>query len=188
MKKLIIAAIVSTLALINVQANDKTNIAECKIYINEAKSFQETMGTNKVDQATFAFYKDQVVANCGNLASQAPYEKNFFAKALIKKDNATVNNCKTAIAMAHSYAENDNSSPFIAHAHKINMVDNCGTLVAKNTPAFCFFDVVDNSRSETLKKRCIASIEKAHAAMGTEAALEQKNEVLANCGKLHRSL
>ena len=187
MKKLIIAAIVSTLALINVQANDKMNIAECKIYINEAKSFQETMGTNKVDQATFAFYKDQVVANCGNLASQAPYEKNFFAKALIKKDNATVSNCKTAIAMAHSYAENDNSSPFIANAHKVNIVDNCGTLVAKKAPEFCFFDVVDNSK-ESLKDRCLASIEKAHATMGTESALQNKNEVLANCGKLHRSL
>ena len=188
MKKLIIAAIVSTLALINVQANDKANIAECKIYINEAKSFQEMMGTNKVDQATFAFYKDKVVAHCGNIASQAPYEKNFFAKALIKKDRATVNNCKTAIAMAQSYAENDNSSPFIANAHKINITDNCGTLVAKKAPAFCFFDVVDNERSETLKKRCMASIEKAHAAKGTVSALDQKNEVIENCGRLQRNL
>ncbi len=187
MKKIIIAALVSALALINVQANDKTNIAECKIYINEAKSFQETMETNKVDQATFAFYKDKVVAHCGNIASQAPYQKNFFAKALMKKDRATVNNCKTAIAMAHSYAENDNSSPFIAHAHKINITDNCGTLVAKKAPAFCFFDVVDNSKAD-LKKRCIASIEKAHATMGTESALQNKNEVLTNCGKLHKSI
>lgn len=187
MKKIIIAALVSTLALINVQANDKTNIEVCKTYINEAKSFQETMETNKIDEATFAFYKDQVVANCGNIASKLPYEKNFFAQALMKKDTATVNNCKTAIAMAHSYVDNDNSSPFIAKAHKVNVIDNCGTLVAKKAPAFCFFDVVDNSK-EDLKKRCIASIEKAHATMGTESAIQNKNEVLENCGKLHRSI
>lgn len=187
MKKIIIAALVSTLALINVQANEETNIEVCKTYINEAKSFQETMETNKVDEATFAFYKDQVVANCGNIASKLPYEKNFFAQALMKKDTATVNNCKTAIAMAKSYVENDNSSPFIANAHRINVTDNCGTLVAKKAPEFCFFDVVDNSK-ESLKKRCIASIEKAHATMGTDSALQNKNEVLENCGKLHRSI
>ena len=187
MKKIIIAALVSTLALINVQANDKTNIEVCKTYINEAKSFQETMETNKIDEATFAFYKDQVVANCGNIVSKETYEKNFFAQALMKKDTATVNNCKTAIAMAHSYVDNDNSSAFIANAHKVNVVDNCGTLVAKKAPAFCFFDVVDNSK-ESLKDRCLASIEKAHATMGTESALQNKNEVLENCGKLHRSI
>ena len=187
MKKIIIAALVSTLAFINVQAQE-INTDTCKTYISEAKSFQETMGTSKVDQATFAFYKDQVVANCGNIASQAPYEKNFFAKALMKKDNATVNNCKTAIAMAQNYVETDNSSPFIANAHKVNIADNCGTLVAKKAPAFCFFDVVDNSRSETLKKRCIASIEKAHGAMGTESATATKAEVVANCGRLRANL
>ncbi len=186
MKKIIIAALVSTLALINVQA-EEINTEICKAYINEAKSFQETMGTNKVDEATFAFYKDKVVAHCGNIVSKETYQKDFFAQALMKKDTATVNNCKTAIAMAHSYIENDNRSPFIVNAHKINVTDNCGTLVAKKAPEFCFFDVVDNSK-EDLKKRCIASIEKAHATIGTESALKNKNEVLANCGKLHKSI
>lgn len=186
MKKIIIAALVSTLAFINVQA-EETNIEICKTYINEAKSFQSTMETNKVDEATFAFYKDKVVAHCGSIVSKAPYKKDFFAQTLMKKDRATVNNCKTAIAMAHSYIENDNSSPFIASAHKINVIDNCGTLVAKKAPAFCSFDVVDNSK-ESLKARCLASIDKAHATMGTESALQNKNEVLANCGKLHRSI
>jgi len=186
MKKIIIAAIVSTLALINVQAQE-INTETCKTYISEAKSFQETMGTNKIDQATFAFHKDNVVAHCGNIASKETYQKNFFAQALMKKDTATVNNCKTAIKMAQNYAENDNSSPFITSAHKVNIADNCGTLVAKKAPTVCFFNVVDNSK-EGLKNRCIASIEKAHTAVGTESAFESKNEVLANCGKLHRSL
>ncbi|MDQ7046893.1 MAG: hypothetical protein Q9M39_04475 [Sulfurovum sp.] len=187
MKKVIIAALVTTLAFINVQAYDKTSVEVCKTYISEAKSFQETMKTNKIDEATFAFYKDQVVANCGSIASKLPYEKSFFALALIEKDKATVTNCKTAIAIAHSYVDNDNSSAFIANAHKINVIDNCGTLVAKKTPAFCLFDVVDNSK-ESLKDRCLASIEKAHVTMGTKSALQNKNEVLKNCSKLHRSI
>ena len=43
MKKLIITALVATLALINVQAKDLSNVEACKTYINEAKSYQETM-------------------------------------------------------------------------------------------------------------------------------------------------
>ncbi|RLA70370.1 MAG: hypothetical protein DRG09_03395 [Epsilonproteobacteria bacterium] len=182
MKKIIIAALVSTLALTNVQA-EETNTEICKTYINEAKSFQETMEANKIDEATFAFYKDNVVSNCGNIVSKESYKKDFFAQSLMKKDTATVNNCKTAIVMAHTYAKNDNKSPFIANAHKINVTDNCGTLVSKKTPAFCFFDVVDNSK-EDLKGRCIASIEKAHATTDAAALKSIKSDVVANCGRL----
>ena len=186
MKKLLFIAFIATLGLTNTQA-EETNVEVCKTYINEAKNFQATMETNKVSEATLAFYKDQVVANCGNIASKMTYEKNFFAQALIKKENTTVGNCKLAINMAKSYDVSANKSPFIANAHKINMVDNCGTLMAKKSPAFCAFGQVDNTK-EKLKDKCFASIEKAHATMGTSADFENKGEVLRDCGRLHATI
>ena len=185
MKKILIAAIIATLALSNLQA--KSEVETCKAYINEAKTYQSTMHKDVVSDATLAFYKDKVVSYCGNIAAKMPFEQNFFANALMKKDTTTVSNCKLAIKMAQAYDESGHTSPFIAHAHKVNMVDNCGTLVAKKVPAFCLFDVVDNSK-EDLKEKCLASIEKAHAAMGTNSVANYKEEVVANCGRLHASL
>lgn len=190
MKNILITAFIAMIALTNTHAQEssiKTNVETCKTYITEAKSFQATMDTNKVSKATLAFYKDKVLAHCGNIASKMPYEKNFFANTLMKKDTTTVSNCKLAIKMAKDYDKSESTSPFIANAHKVNIADNCGTLVAKKIPAFCLFDVVDNSR-EDLKHKCIASIKKAHAAMGTQTVANYKDEVLANCARLHTSL
>ena len=186
MKKILLMALIATLALTNTQAQE-TNVEVCKTYIKEAKLFQATMETNKVSEGTLAFYKDQVVANCGNIASKMSYEKNFFAQALMKKENVSANNCKLAINMAKSYDGSANTTPFIANAHKINVVDNCGTLMAKKSPAFCLFDKVDNSK-ELLIEKCIASIEKAHATLGTSADFANKGEVLKNCGRLHATI
>jgi len=173
-------------SLTTIQA-EGSNIEACKAYIAEAKSFQDTMHHDAISEASMAFYKDRVVSYCGNIASKMPYEKNFFANALMKKDTTTVSNCKTAIKMAKAYTESEHISPFIMHAHKVNVADNCGTLVAKKTPAFCLFDVVDNSK-EDLKEKCLASIDKAHAAMGTNSVANYKAEVVANCGRLQASL
>ncbi len=185
MKKVMIAAMTIVLGLTNLQAQG--DVEACKAYIKEAKSFQETMHKDKVSDATLAFYKDNVVAYCGNIASKMPYEKNYFAKALMKKDTTTVSNCKLAIDMAKAYDESGHKSPFIAHAHKVNVADNCGTLVAKKRPAFCLFDMVDNSK-EDLKEKCLTSIDKAHAAMGSKNLASYKSEVVANCGKLQANL
>ncbi len=185
MKNILILALLATVGLLNAQAQD--TISECKTYINEAKDFQKTMHKNKVSEATLAFYKDKVVVHCGNITSKMPYEKNFFANVLMKKDITTVSNCKLAIKMAKAYDKSTHKSPFIANAHKVNMADNCGTLVAKKIPAFCLFDVVDNSK-EDLKEKCLASIDKAHATMGTDSVATYKDEVLANCSKLHASI
>jgi len=186
MKKTIMIIVTVLLALTNVEAKG-TDVETCKTYIKEAKSFQATMETNKVSEATLAFYKDQVVAHCGNIASKMSYEKNFFAQALMKKENRTVSNCKLAIKMAKSYDSSVNTSPFITNAHKINVIDNCGTLMAKKVPAFCLFEKVDNSK-EKLKDKCFASIEKAHVTMGTSADFETKKEVLRDCGRLHATM
>ncbi len=187
MKKIIITVLVSAIALINVQATEPTNIDMCKTYIKEAKSYQETMKSDVLSEATLAFYKDNVVAHCGNIVAKVPYEANFFALQLMKKDITSVNNCKLAIEMAKSYDNTADKSPFITHAHKINITDNCGTLVAKSPSGNCLFDVVDNSK-EGLKERCVASIKKAHAAMGTDAVTAYKKEVVANCGRLRESM
>jgi len=187
MKNILITILISIIALTNVQAKDKSSIEACKTYINEAKSFQSTMKSDKISEATFAFYKDNVVAHCGNIAAKMPYKKDFFALQLMKKDRATVNNCKTAIKMAHTYDNKADKIAFISNAHKINITDNCGTLVAKKAPAFCLFDKIDNSK-EKLKEKCLTSIEKAHATMGTSADFENKGEVLRNCGRLHATI
>ncbi|HIP29137.1 MAG TPA: hypothetical protein EYG82_08190, partial [Sulfurovum sp.] len=138
MRNIIITAIAAAMALTSVHAKD-ANIEACKTYISEAKSFQASMDTKKVSKATLAFYKDKVVAHCGNIASKMPFEKNYFANVLMKKDTTTVSNCKLAIKMAKSYVDNDSTTAFMVNAHKVNVADNCGTLVAKKAPAFCLF-------------------------------------------------
>ena len=178
MKKILIMAIMSTLAMVNVQA--ASNVETCKAFIKEAKSYQSTMNANNVSQATLAFYKDSVVSHCGNIAAKMSFEKNYFVTELMKSENKNVYNCKTSIKMAQAYAETANKSFLITEAHKVNVSDNCGTLVAKKAPAFCLFDVVDSSKDD-LKARCIASIEKAHASSNPQA---HKDTVIANCGSL----
>lgn len=145
MKKILIIAIMSTLALVSVNA-EVTDVAMCKTFINEAKAYQETMKEDEISKATLAFYKDSVVAQCGNIVAKMPYKKDFFAHALMKKDTVTVNNCKLSIKMAQSYAQSTEKSFIITNAHKINVIDNCGTLVAKKAPAFCLYDVASNSK------------------------------------------
>lgn len=187
MKKIITMAIITILATINVQA-ETTNVEMCKTFIKKAKDYQATINNDELSKATLAFYKDEVVGQCGNIASKMTYKKNFFATQLMKKDIATVNNCKLSIKMAKSYDETTDKSFIVSHAHKVNIVDNCGTLMAKKAPAFCLFDVVDNSNTDALKDKCIASIEKAHANMGSSADFENKGEVLKNCGRLHATM
>jgi len=191
MKKILITALIATLAMVNVQA-ETTQVEMCKTFIEKAKSYKSTMKEDKISQATLAFYKDEVVGHCGNIASKMPYQKDFFAMTLMKKDHATVSNCKLSIKMAKAYAETTDKSFIITNAHKVNVIDNCGTLVAKKAPAFCLFDVVDKS-DEDLKERCIASIKKAHAFTATintnpEALQAHKDAVIANCGSLQSSI
>ncbi len=187
MKKILTITLISILALINVQAQE-TNIEMCKAYIKEAKNFQATKEVTIVSEATMAFYKDQVTANCGNIVSKAPFKNDFYAKAFTKQQSSSMVNCKMAIQMAKAYDENAEVKPFIANAHRINVTDNCGTLVAKKAPAFCLFDKVDNSSADALKERCLASIKKAYEARGTSDDSASKEEVVINCGRLQATL
>lgn len=187
MKNLIITAMITILATINVQA-ETSNVEMCKTFIEKAKSYKSTMKDDQVSRETLAFYKDEVVGHCGSIASKMPYDKKFFANALMKQDNASAYNCKKSISIAKKYAETEDQSFIIAQAHKVNVIDNCGTLMAKKEPVFCFFDVVDNSK-EDMKKSCLASVEKARAFSATnnkdiELVQSHKDEVRANCGSL----
>ncbi|MEA1879460.1 MAG: hypothetical protein U9N11_02280 [Campylobacterota bacterium] len=186
MKNLLISSLL-LLSINTAQAETISNIDMCKTYISKAKTYQSTMKADKISQDTFAFYKDEVVSHCGSIASKIPYDKNFFVNNLMKKDVNNVENCKLSIKMAKASVEDANTSPFFVHAHKINIIDNCGTLVAKKVPTFCLFDVVDNSQ-EDLKNRCIASIKRAHTDKNPASQKMNKEDVVANCGRLHASL
>lgn len=136
MKKIIIMTMLSILATIHVQA-EATDVKMCKAFIEKAKSYQLTMGEDDISKATFSFYKDEVVGHCGSIASKMPYDKNFFVNTLMKKNVVSVNECKMAIKIAKKYVDNTDKSYIITQAHKVNVIDNCGTLVAKKESIFC---------------------------------------------------
>jgi hypothetical protein len=190
MKKILMTAIIATLSFANA-ATQNANIEACKTYINEAKSFHSTMEMNKVSHATLAFYKEKIVSHCGNVIAKPSYEQNIFATLLIKKDTVTANSCKLAIQMAKTYHEGNKVSPVLSKAHKVNMVDNCGTLVAKKAPAFCLFENVNETIEEntvSLKEKCLVAINKAHSAVDKNRILAQKEDIVLNCGNLPKYL
>lgn len=196
MKNILFMAMVTILATLNVQA-ENSSVERCKAFIKEAKAYQSTMEQKAyqskaeddyISKATLAFYKDEVVAECGNIASKMPFDKNYFANALMKQEKASVYHCKRSIDIAKKYAESSNKSFMITQAHKVNIADNCGTLMAKKAPVFCLFDVTDESKEEK-KARCLASVERAKAFQETnnkdiELVQSYKDEIRANCGSL----
>ena len=66
MKNLIITAMISILATINVQA-ETSNVEMCKTAIDVAQTYED-MG--KADEAMFDSYKKDVVANCGIISAK----------------------------------------------------------------------------------------------------------------------
>lgn len=140
MKKILTVAIVSLMAMVNLQA-ETSNVEMCKTFIEEAKQYQNTMKDDKISNATLAFYKDKVVSHCGTIVAKVQYEENFFSNLMIKDTFASVDNCKVSIKIAKTYAASDRHNFKVLEAYKENVVDNCGTLVAKKVPAFCLFDL-----------------------------------------------
>lgn len=136
MKKLLMIALLSGIAMAS------TEVETCKTFINQAKTYQTTMKEDTLSEMTLSFYKDKVVAHCGNIVAKEAYDKNFFANAMMKKTLTTTDNCKVAISMAKEYKNAGTfSSKMIENAHKENIVDNCGTLVSAKSSAFCLFDL-----------------------------------------------
>ena len=185
MKNILIMAMMTILATLNLQA-ENSNVENCKAFIKEAQAYKATMKQDNISKATLAFYKDEVVGQCGHISSKMPYDKNYFAKALTRKQTESVYMCKKSIEMAKEYAQTPNKSFLVSQAHKEHVISYCGTLVAK-TPS-CFFDVIDESK-EDKKARCLASVERAKAFQETnskdiEKVQSHKDEIRANCGSL----
>ncbi len=133
MKKILLMALLTTFAM------SSTDVNTCKVFINQAHKYQETMKGDVLSKTTLAFYKEKIVAHCGNIVAKKTYEKNFFAKAMMKDTVVTQENCKMAIKIAKNYKENTEfTSNIILDAYKENIVDNCGTLVAVEKPSYCF--------------------------------------------------
>lgn len=143
MKNLLAIIMISILA-ISTNVNADTNLEMCKTFVKQAHNYSDTMKNDSGSQKTLSFYREKVVAHCGTVMAKPIYEVNYFTQVSAKSTTGTIESCKASIAMAQSYAESSkyNKSMIIAEAHKVNIVDNCGTLIAKNPSAVCHIDTV----------------------------------------------
>lgn len=140
MKVLLALMLVSALA-ISSDPKQKGNIKVCQAYIDQAKKFRATMKDDALSQHTFNFYKEKVRVHCGTLiAKNDKFERKSFTEMMMKSDKTTTVACKRAITMASNYSKNEDQSQLIIAAHKENIVDNCGTLVASHVSSYCLYD------------------------------------------------
>lgn len=141
MKKLIIIALLGTFSMAEVATAPKgKSLKVCQSYIEQAQAYKKTMGTDEVSKKTFEFYKEKMFVHCGSIVSKVKFEKKSFVKMMAKNEKTTTTECKMAIDMAGKYSENDTQSEIIVAAHKENIVDNCGTLVASHVSSYCLYD------------------------------------------------
>jgi len=140
MKKLLLIALLSTFAMSEVAQTRLGKYTQiCKSYIDEAKAFQETMGTDEISKQTFEFYKDKVRIHCGTIASKTKFEKKSFVKLMVKENVEDKEACKLSIDMASKYSKGKNQSSLLIAAHKENIVDKCGSIVAAHVSGFCLY-------------------------------------------------
>ncbi len=140
MKKLIIIALLSSLAMAEVStATKEKSISVCESYINQAKIFEKTMKQDDVSKKTLEFYKQKMLVHCGSMTSKVKFEKKQFAEMMAKNEKTTVPECRMAIDMAATYSKNKEQSELIVAAHKENIADNCGSLVASHVSAYCLY-------------------------------------------------
>jgi hypothetical protein len=140
MNKMIIVALLSVFSMAETASVTKQkSVAVCQSYIDQTKEFKKTMGTDKVSQETFAFYKQKMLVHCGSIVSKVKFEKQYFSEMMMKAEVNTVPECRMAIAMASKYSENKKQSSIIVAAHRENIADNCGSLVASHVSAYCLY-------------------------------------------------
>ncbi len=138
MKKLLLIALLSTFSMSEVaQARLGKYTQICKSYIDEAKAFQATMGTDEISKQTFEFYKDKVRIHCGTLMAKPKFEKKSFSELMMKSDVKDKKACKLAIDMASKYSKSKHQSSLLIAAHKENIAEKCGSLVAAHVSGFC---------------------------------------------------
>lgn len=142
MKKLILLALMSTLAMSGGFTNMNSSTVEnedkrlCKVFIKKAHTYKDTMRSDELAQATLDSYKGRVVSHCGAVASKQPMNP-FSAKIVLTKVEAQIENvelCKTSIKTAQMYKntmKKDEAANTMLDSYKKDVVSNCGTISAK---------------------------------------------------------
>ena len=140
MNKLIIATLLSVFSMAEVVNTTKVkSISVCESYVNQTKAFEKTMQQDEVSKQTLAFYKEKMLVHCGSMTSKVKFEKKKFAEMMSKDENTTVPECRMAIDMASQYSKNKEQSELIVAAHRENIADNCGSIVASHVSSFCLY-------------------------------------------------
>jgi hypothetical protein len=168
-----------------------SQLEACKTFVKEGTAYHHTLKAGEVDE-TLNFYKENIIANCGNVVAKAHYKVDFFPQLMVKSTTSTLTGCKASIKIAKSYQANGGADKSVIDAHKENIVDNCGTLVAKSEPVFCPFGIEDSASVENLKQLCQSAIKEAHDAKAVDvdkkALAVHKANIVEKCGELHKSL
>jgi len=139
MNKLILLALTSVFAMSgnfatfnNVDtANENKRL--CKVFIQKAHSYKDTMRSDRLAQATLDSYKNKVVTYCGAVSSKQPMN-TFVAKRVLKHAEARIDNvelCKTSIKTAQKYKDTQNNDQATLDFYKNKVVENCGKISAK---------------------------------------------------------
>ena len=140
MKKLTIIALLCALGLSQATANNQDkSLKVCQSYIAEAQTFKKTMGDDEMSHATLNFYKEKMLIHCGRIVAKTKFEKKSFSEMMMKSEINTTKECRQAIDMAGIYSENPTQSEVIVAAHKENIADKCGTLMAGHVSSYCLF-------------------------------------------------
>jgi len=140
MNKLIIVALLSTFSMAEVATTTKVKSSSiCESYINQTKAFEKTMKQDEVSKKTLEFYKEKMLVHCGSLTAKMKFEKKSFVEMMMKSDKATVPECRMAIDMAAAYSKNKEQSEVLVAAHRENIADNCGSIVASHVSAYCLY-------------------------------------------------
>ncbi|MCF6243727.1 MAG: hypothetical protein L3J43_01675 [Sulfurovum sp.] len=138
MKKLLLIALLSTFAMSEVTQSRLGKYTQiCKSYIDEAKVFQATMGDDALSKQTFEFYKDKVRIHCGTLVAKPKFEKKSFIELMVKSEVKDKKSCKLAIDMASKYSKGPSQSSLMIAAHKENIADKCGSVMAAHVSNYC---------------------------------------------------
>lgn len=142
MKKLILLALTTVFAMsgdltsFNIVNTKSENKRLCKVFIEKAHTYQDTMRSDELAKATLDSYKEKVVAHCGAVSAKQPMNP-FAAKIVLKNVEARINNvelCKTSIKTAQKYKDRmgkDEASKEMLDSYKKDVVSNCETISAK---------------------------------------------------------
>lgn len=140
MKKFIVIALLGTYGIAQEVSTTKIkSTAVCESYIKQTKEFEKTMKQDEVSKQTLAFYKKKMLVHCGSIVSKVKFEKQYFTEMMMKSEINTIPECRMAIEMASVYSQNKEQSEVIVAAHRENIADNCGSLVASHVSAYCLY-------------------------------------------------